>query len=114
MARNKKHAKLVKDILQYLNKLPHCKAFPVYPGPWGNRGVSDIIICYRGLSAVIEAKIGYDTPTELQKIFMRDITKAKGEARVGRTLEDAKELIKFLDTKLISIKRIDSKLEKMT
>ena len=100
MARNTKHTKLVNDTLKYLNGLPHCKAFPVYPGPWGNRGVADIIICYRGLFSVIEAKVGYDKPTKLQAIFLRDVAKADGEERVGRSLDDAKDLIKFLDNKL--------------
>jgi len=100
VARETKHAKLVKDTLKYLNSLQNCKAFPVYPGPWGNRGVSDIIICYRSLFAVIEAKVDYDKPSELQAIFLRGITSAEGEARVGRSLDDAKELVKFLDSKL--------------
>ena len=109
MARSTKHTDLVNDILKYLKSLPHCKAFPVYPGPWGNKGVADIIICYRGLSGVIEVKVGYDKPTKLQAIFLRDITNAKGEARVGRTLDDAKELIKFMDTKCVDAKCTDTK-----
>jgi len=91
----KKHTKLVNDTLKYLNGLPYCKAFPVYPGPWGNRGVIDVIFCYRSLFGSIEVKIGYDKPTKLQAIFMRDITKAQGEARVGRAMD-----MKLMDMKI--------------
>ena len=110
MARSTKHSDLVKNTLDYLNGLPCCKAFPYSPGPYGRRAVSDIIFCYRGLFGSIEVKIGYDQPSKLQNIFMRDVRIAEGEAQVGRVPDDAKKLIKDMDDKL---KDMDIKLKKM-
>jgi len=100
MARSTKHTDLVRDTLKFLNSLSFCKAFPVYPGPWGNRGVIDIIFCYRSLFGSIEVKVGYDKPSKLQAIFMRDVKIAEGKAIVGRSLDDTKKLIKDMDSEL--------------
>lgn len=100
MTRSTKHSDLVKSTLGYLNSLPYCKAFPYSPGPYGQRSVSDIIFCYRGLFGSVEVKVGYDSPSRLQNIFMRDIRIAEGEAIVGRSLDDTKKLIKCMDIRL--------------
>ena len=110
MARSTKHTDLVRETLKYLNSLPYCEAFPYNPGPYGRRSVSDIIFCYHSLFGSIEIKVGYDKPSKLQNIFMRDVRIAKGEAVVGRALDDAKKLIKNMDDKL---KDMDNKLKKM-
>ena len=96
----KLHSKLVSDTLKFLNSLPYCKAFAVNPGPYGPRSVSDIIFCYHGEFGAIEVKIGYDTPSKLQNIFMRDIRAAKGKAIIARSLIEPKELIKCMDNEL--------------
>jgi len=62
--------------------------------------VIDIIFCYRSLFGSIEIKVGYDTPSRLQAIFMRDVKIAEGKAIVGRSLDDAKKLIRDMDNEL--------------
>ena len=94
------HSKLVGKTLKYLNSLPQCKAFPIRPGPWGGeKGTSDIVFCYKGLFGSTEVKVGYDKPTKLQNIFIRNIKKAKGDARVSRTIENVMQQIKDMERK---------------
>jgi len=99
MARSTKHSDLVKDILKFLNSLSFCEAFPYSPGPYGRRSVSDIIFCYHGQFGAVEVKVGYDKPSKLQNIFMRNIRMDEGEAIVARSLDDAQKLIKNMDSK---------------
>jgi hypothetical protein len=95
-----KHSELVSDTLKFLNSLPFCKAFAVNPGPYGPRSVSDIIFCYHGLFGAIEIKIGYDKPSKLQAIFIRDVKKAKGTSKACWSLEEAKNVIKNIDNEI--------------
>ena len=73
----KAHSKLVQDSIKYLNSLENSHAITYTPSPYGRRSVSDILACYRGYFTAIEIKIGEDTPTPLQKRFLRKTQESK-------------------------------------
>jgi hypothetical protein len=87
--------------LKFLKSLPFCKAFAVSPGPYGPRSVSDIIFCYKGQFGAVEIKVGYDKPSKLQAIFIRDVRKAKGTAKACWSLEEVKNVIRDMDKDMI-------------
>lgn len=71
------------DVKKYI------KALLKYYGVWyfmpsasqyGTSGIPDFICCYRGRFLSIEAKFGYNKPTDLQGIRMEEIREAHGIA----------------------------------
>ena len=97
---SKLHSKLVQDTIKYLNSLPESHAVTYTPSPYGKRSVSDILGCYKGRYVAIEIKIGKDTPTPLQKRFLRKVQEAQGFARVCWSIEQVKQFVIDIDKKL--------------
>jgi len=50
---------------------------PVQTG-YGQHGVSDFVVCYRGKYFAIETKYGANVPTRLQRVFGGRVTNAGG------------------------------------
>lgn len=63
------------------------------PGLFGRKGVSDLIVCYRGLFLAPECKRPGEDATEAQEDFLREVEKAGGVASVVRTLEDVEDML---------------------
>lgn len=61
------------------------------------KGIPDIIACYKGFYLAIEAKEEGNTPTPQQGIHLRNIQKAGGITAVVWTLEEAKKVLDILD-----------------
>lgn len=59
-------------------------AYYFYPvtGGYGNSGVPDIVVCYRGRFIGIECKAGKNKPTKLQYKNLHDIAAAGGISMV--------------------------------
>jgi len=64
--------------------------FPPSNG-YGRAGISDIIVCYKGLFLAVECKAGYNKTTALQEREIAGIHKAGGSAMVVR--EDTLDML---------------------
>jgi hypothetical protein len=84
---------LQEKILKHLrdNRLGYF--FKFHNGPYGARGVSDIVGTYRGVAVFMEVKTEKGRLTKLQDKFLRDVKKEGAIAGVVRSIEDARGLI---------------------
>lgn len=69
----------------------------IWGGGFQSAGIPDIIGCYRGYFIGIEAKVGNNKPSEIQKAKIKMINNAGGFARVVWNLDEVKELLDNID-----------------
>lgn len=69
----------------------------IWGGGFQSAGIPDIIGCYRGYFIAIEAKVGNNQPSEIQKIKIKNIIKSGGFAKVVWTLDEVKQLLDNID-----------------
>ena len=79
-------------ILKYLNGLPDCWAIKVISA--NQRGVPDIIGCYKGRFIAVEVKSTGNKPSKIQQSQLNAIKQAGGIAEVVTSLEQIHELVK--------------------
>ena len=61
----------------------------IHGGPFQEAGISDIIGCYEGHFVAIEVKVGTNTATDLQLIFLKHVKESGGRYGVAYSLEEA-------------------------
>lgn len=69
----------------------------IWGGGFQSAGIPDIIGCYRGYFIGIEAKVGNNKPSEIQKAKIKMINDAGGFAKVVWKLDEVKELLDLID-----------------
>ena len=85
-----------KAILDYLKSLGvWCFAFKA--SICNERGVPDIICCYKGRFIGLEVKTARGKPSSIQRAQIRRINCAMGKAKVVRSVDEVKEVLKELD-----------------
>lgn len=86
--------KVKKQIRKMLDEAGAYYAMPIGTG-YGNSGVPDFLICYRGRFIAVEAKAGSNKPTALQEAHMARIRNNGGVALVINedNLHELKELL---------------------
>ena len=77
-------------ILKYLNSLPDCWAIKVISA--NQRGVPDILGCYRGRFIGLEVKSASGKPSKIQQVQLDAIKKAGGIAEVAVSLQQVQKL----------------------
>ena len=83
---------LQKRVMKYLKSIPDCFTTTITPGPYGKRGISDLLICYKGRFIAIELKVKGNKPTALQTAYLDNVEGAGGEAYVCFCLDEVKEI----------------------
>jgi Holliday junction resolvase len=86
-------AKVKARVIKLLKERGAYYAMPV-AGGFGNAGVPDILVCYKGKFIGIECKAGRGQTTALQDKHLEDIKRAGGISLVVR--EDVSELVSVL------------------
>lgn len=61
-------------------------------------GVSDLLVCYRGLFLVIETKVPGEVPTVKQKAFIASVHQSEGWGGPACSVEEALEYLDEIDT----------------
>ena len=91
-----KEGKVQKKIIEYLTNVG---AEVVKVERANKRGVSDLLVCYRGRFLAIEVKEPGkpDNTTELQDIFLGRVKKAQGYSIVATSTEEVLILLKKVD-----------------
>jgi len=82
-----------KKILDHFNKNKIGHFFKFHNGPYGARGVSDIVGTYKGLSVFIEVKAKNGRTTKMQEKFLRDVRAEGAVAGVATSVEEAMGLV---------------------
>lgn len=88
-----KESALVKQILNYLNSLPECKAIKRHGGPFSRVGEPDITGCIRGKHFEIEVKVEANMPTEIQNQRILEWCNAGALVFWTNSLDDVKRRI---------------------
>ena len=99
MARNANQpqyeSKIQASILQYLRSLPGC--WPIKVMTANENGCPDILCCYRGKFVAFEVKTAQGKATSLQVAQIKAINFAGGTARVVRSKDDVKYILKEME-----------------
>lgn len=85
-----------KEVMSWLRKQPDVFVLRVNANGLGNKGVSDCILCYKGLFIALEFKrdlTGSYGVTEPQKIRGRQIKRAGGQWFAVDNIEQVKEIL---------------------
>lgn len=100
--KQKKENSIQAECLEYLRGNPR-KGIKGVGGWWLNfhggdpfmpRGIPDIIGCYRGRFVALELKRPGETPTVIQKKFLRTLKSAGALTAVIHSVDELKEVIK--------------------
>lgn len=85
-----READIVRAILTHLRNLDGCFCWKEHGGPYGTKGIPDIICCWRGHLFGFEVKTDKGKPTKLQEAVLKKINAAGGTALIVRSVEDVK------------------------
>ena len=88
---------LIQKIRKYLATVPECFFWKEHGGQYGTAGIPDIIICYKGRFAALEAKVGVNMPTKLQAATIDKIRQAGGTAAVVRSVKDVQAILSEME-----------------
>jgi hypothetical protein len=87
---------IVNRIKEYLKTLEGCFYWKEHGGQFGQAGIPDLIICYKGRFIAFEVKTEKGKLTVLQALTIRQIQKAGGTAAVVRSVDDARRVIESI------------------
>jgi len=91
-------ARLVKQILTYLRSRGG-RWVKIHGGdnPFQEVGIPDILGCYRGWAVAIEAKVGSNTTSRKQHLFLEQWEEAGGHVCIARSVSDVRWLLSRID-----------------
>jgi hypothetical protein len=84
---------ITSQIKEYLKTLKDCFFWKEHGGQFGQAGIPDLIVCYRGRFIAFEVKTEKGKLSVLQAVTIRQIQKAGGTAAVVRSVEEVKAII---------------------
>ena len=87
---------LIKQIKEYLKTVKDCFFWKEHGGQFGQAGLPDLIVCYKGRFVAFEVKTEKGKLTTLQGLTIRQIQKAGGTAAVVRSVAEARQVIERL------------------
>ena len=87
-----KESTLVRQILDYLNNLPQCKAIKIHGSRFQEAGTPDILCCKDGKTVFIECKIGKEKVTPIQELRLKQWQDAGASCLVAYSLEDVSSI----------------------
>ena len=67
--------------------------YKVHGGPLGSAGVPDLLVCYKGRFVAVEVKIPSGRVSPRQRLVIREIVAAGGEAIVAWSVAEALAII---------------------
>lgn len=92
--------RLVRSIQAYLEgRGARCFKIHGEEGAYQEAGIPDLLVCYRGQFIGLEAKMPGNKPSPLQKMVLREISKAGGTAAVVYSVKEVEALLAELDRK---------------
>lgn len=88
-------AELVKKIIKALRMIPQCEAMKIHGDMYQERGIPDILVCYRGNFVAFEVKRpGKErNVSKFQHLKLLKISKAGGVARVISSTYEAIDIL---------------------
>lgn len=86
-----------RDILKYLRSVKDIECFKVAPTIYSDKGIADIIACYKERFIALECKTAKGKPRPLQVLHLNRVVAAGGISALARSVADAKYVIKEID-----------------
>ena len=93
MRESKIRAKIVKEL-----KNRGARPVKYYGCVYTEAGVSDLLVCYRGLFLVIETKVPGEVPTVKQKAFIASVHQSEGWGGPASSVEEALAYLDEIDS----------------
>lgn len=88
-----KESVIVRNIMEYLHRVPCCFCWKEHGGMYGTAGIPDIICCISGDFFAFEVKTETGKATKLQEATIQKIMDAGGIAVVVRSVEDVQKAL---------------------
>lgn len=85
-------------IINYLKGLPKCVMINIVGHPTQEKGIADILVCYRGKYIALEVKQHYGELRMLQRLFLRRVRRAEGIGEIVYDIEIVRRIIRCIDT----------------
>lgn len=92
-----KESAIQKSILDYLKRLPKCRAKNNHGSAYSGSGEPDITALYRGRFLAIEVKRPGEKPTRIQEHVLQKYKEAGAITLVAESVDDVRRLIKEID-----------------
>lgn len=88
-----KESTLKKNVLDYLNSLPGCKAIKIHGNAYTEAGTPDIAGCMMGRAFWIELKVPGEEPTAIQRKRLQEWAEAGAIVGVVTSVEEVSEML---------------------
>lgn len=87
-----KESTLRKNVLNYLNSLPQCKAIKIHGNAYTEAGTPDIMGCIEGRAFFLELKVPGKKPTAIQERRLREWKEAGAITGVVTSIEEVRAI----------------------
>jgi len=87
---------LQRSVIDWLRHQPYCRVTNIHGSSYQEKGISDLIVCYKGRHCVFELKDEADIE-EVQLAYLRSVRRAQGIAEIIYDIETIKIIFKCID-----------------
>ena len=84
-------------IKNYLKTLPRCRVINIHGSAYQEKGIADLLVCYKGLYVALEIKQDSGEPSKDQLLFLRSIRQADGIGEIVYGIEIVRDIIRCVD-----------------
>lgn len=83
-------------VIDYLKHLAYCRVTNIHGSSYQEKGISDLLVCYKGLHIALELKDEADIePAQLA--YLRSVRRAQGIAEIIYDISTVKDIIRCID-----------------
>jgi penicillin-binding protein-related factor A (putative recombinase) len=84
-------------VINYLRHLPYCRVTNIHGSSYQEKGISDLLVCYKGQHIALELKDEADVePAQLA--YLRSVRRAQGIAEIIYDISTVKDIIHCIDS----------------
>lgn len=84
---------ITRSIMGFLQRLPCSYAMKLHGSRYGQRGIPDILLIWKGRPWFFEVKTEHGKPTKMQELKMLMLRNAGAEAHVVRSVGDVRKIL---------------------
>lgn len=83
-------------IISYLTHLPYCRVTNIHGSSYQEKGISDLLVCYKGLHIALELKDEAEVEP-VQLAYLRSVRRAQGIAEIIYDISTVRKIIRCID-----------------
>lgn len=83
-------------VIDWLKHQPYCRVTNIHGSSYQEKGISDLLVCYKGIYCAFELKDEADIE-EAQLAYLRSVRRAQGIAEIIYDIDTVKQIFKCID-----------------